>query len=123
MPDRPVGPFELRLPPSAEHVATARLFTASIARAIDMTEDQVDDVRLATSEAVTAAIVAGGASEIVIAGEVTEQGLILRVSPLEQDVLSADHIDVESIIVSLFPNTHFDDGALVIPIQIRSTWS
>jgi len=46
----------LRIPPSVEHVRSARLVAAAAARRAGLGEDLVDDVRLAVGEAVTRAV-------------------------------------------------------------------
>lgn len=119
MLERPTGPFELRVPARAEHVATARLFSASLGRAVGMNEDQVGDLRLAVSEAVTAAIVAGGTSHVTLSGEISETALMLLVTPMARTAVTADRLDVASIVTALFPDTRFANGSIIIPIQIQ----
>ncbi len=46
----------LSLPPTPEHVRTARLVTVAAARRAGVSEDVVDDVRLAVGEAVARAV-------------------------------------------------------------------
>jgi len=46
----------LSIPPSAEHVRTARLVAVAAARRVGLDEEAVDDVRLAVGEAVARAV-------------------------------------------------------------------
>jgi len=50
----------LSIPPLAEHVRTARLVAVAAARRAGLTEDIVDDVRLAVSEVVARAVLLHG---------------------------------------------------------------
>jgi anti-sigma regulatory factor (Ser/Thr protein kinase) len=52
MPERSV----LEIPPDPASIRTARLFAAAVARHFACPEDEVEDVRLAVSEAVTSAV-------------------------------------------------------------------
>lgn len=46
----------LSIPPSAEHVRVARLVAVAAARRVGLTDEQIDDVRLAVGEGVTRAV-------------------------------------------------------------------
>lgn len=48
--------FSLRIPASAAHVGTARIFAAAVARQAGVAEDRVDDLKLAVSEACAAGV-------------------------------------------------------------------
>ena len=54
----------LSIPPSVEHVRTARLVAVAAARRAGLDEETVDDVRLAVGEAVARAVLRHGAAEI-----------------------------------------------------------
>jgi len=54
----------LSIPPSVEHVRTARLVAVAAARRAGLDEEAVDDVRLAVGEAVARAVLRHGAAEI-----------------------------------------------------------
>jgi anti-sigma regulatory factor (Ser/Thr protein kinase) len=54
----------LSIPPSVEHVRTARLVAVAAARRAGLEEETVDDVRLAVGEAVARAVLRHGAAEI-----------------------------------------------------------
>lgn len=76
-------PIELELPARAEYVALARLVVSSLASANRvLTEDRIDDLKLAVSEACTNAIEAHSASA-------SSRGVVLRCHELE------DRIEIE----------------------------
>ena len=54
----------LSIPPSVEHVRTARLVAVAAARRAGLDEEAVDDVRLAVGEAVARAVLRHGAAEL-----------------------------------------------------------
>ncbi len=54
----------LSIPPSVEHVRTARLVAVAAARRAGLEESVVDDVRLAVGEAVARAVLRHGTAEI-----------------------------------------------------------
>lgn len=56
--------FDLQLPPSAEHLATARSFAAAVARHYDIGGEAVEDLKIAISEACIDALVAGAAIRV-----------------------------------------------------------
>ncbi len=64
MPD--ATPYRLTIPPRAEFVATARLFAATVARVFEVQDTTVEDLKLATSELVSLAILNGNDAPIVI---------------------------------------------------------
>ena len=54
----------LSIPPSVEHVRTARLVAVAAARRAGLDENSVDDVRLAVGEAVARAVLRHGSADI-----------------------------------------------------------
>jgi anti-sigma regulatory factor (Ser/Thr protein kinase) len=54
----------LSIPPSVEHVRTARLVAVAAARRAGLDEEAVDDVRLAVGEGVARAVLRHGACEL-----------------------------------------------------------
>ena len=54
----------LSIPPSVEHVRTARLVAVAAARRVGLDEETVDDVRLAVGEAVARAVLRHGAADL-----------------------------------------------------------
>lgn len=76
-------PIELELPPRAEYVALARLVVSSLASASRvLTEDRIDDLKLAVSEACTNAIEAHSAASAA-------NGVVLRCHEM------ADRLEIE----------------------------
>lgn len=75
--------FFLDLPPEPEHVRTARLFAAAIARHFGAVEDRVEDLKVAISEAATNSIKAHRQTEmdspVRIAADAELDGLRFRV--------------------------------------------
>jgi hypothetical protein len=77
VPDRePEGTFVLELPDDPAFVATARLFAAALARHFGCDEDTVQDVKLAVSEACTAAVADRGTAPVRL--EAAAEGGALR---------------------------------------------
>ncbi|HXF36079.1 MAG TPA: ATP-binding protein [Actinomycetota bacterium] len=77
VPDRePEGTFVLELPDDPAFVATARLFAGALARHFGCQEDTVQDVKLAVSEACTAAVADRGTAPVRL--EAAAEGAVLR---------------------------------------------
>lgn len=57
MPEKKGKAFELEMPAKAKYVGLARLLAGSIARRINFTEENIDDLKIAISEMCTNAIV------------------------------------------------------------------
>jgi anti-sigma regulatory factor (Ser/Thr protein kinase) len=77
VPDR----LTLEIPPDPAHVATARLFAASVARHFAVDEELIPDLKLAISEACAGDILAGsGSSGIHIAATAGEGRLGFEVT-------------------------------------------
>lgn len=55
----------LAIPPDPEVISVGRLFLASVCRHLGMDEDQIDDVKIAVSEALTNAVKAHLGSDVV----------------------------------------------------------
>jgi len=116
--------IELRLPPKPEYVGTARIVVAAFARHHDFPEDQIDDLKVAVSEAVTNAVRAHDVDRIEeavgISAWVARDVLTIEVA----DVGAGFEVEVElgktpppgslerglglTVIRSLFSETEFD---------------
>ena len=72
----------LIIPPDVAAVSTARLFLSAVARGAGFEDDDIQDLRLAASEATTSAVRAHGSVA-------KDSAIEIRVSP------SGEHIDVE----------------------------
>lgn len=127
MSNQPEGPFKLVVPSLPAHVATARLFIASLGRTLGLHAEVIDDLRLAVSEAVTAAVIADRSPEVTVSGTISPEGVSVRVGPLlDEDTAGAaplpgdpPSLDLGSIIRGLFPNAAFEGDALVITVSWR----
>lgn len=96
--------------------STGRLFVATVLRTLDADEGTVDDAKLAVSEAITAAIMAGHPQVSVAVDGRT--GLV-RIEPLTRDDLAGDPFDVVS---ALFPGATTDAGLqFTIPVGGSTT--
>ncbi len=126
MRNQPDGPFKLIIPSSADHVATARLFIASLGRTLGLHAEVIDDLRLAVSEAVTAAILSARSSEVTISGTIGPEGVSVRVGPLSDNGAAGEpaptdqpSLDLGSIVRALFHNAAFEGDTLVIAVSWR----
>ncbi len=124
MSSQPEGPFRLVIPSHASHVSTARLFISSFGRTLGLHPEVIEDLRLAVSEAVTAAVLAGQVETVTLSGQVDAGGVTLRIEPLSQPVSMASQSDgptfeFGSIVRALFAEAFFDDQGLVIPVSWR----
>lgn len=109
MPDS-TSPYQLTIPPLPEHLATARLFTVSIARSLGIEEDLVADVRLATSELATLAMSSG--EPIVITFDVAANPPQLSVRPISPrqtgPIAGIDPMDIVRSVFSAVRHDHPD---------------
>ncbi len=127
MRSQPEGPFKLTGPSSPDHVATARLFIASLGRTLGLHDEVIDDLRLAVSEAVTASILTARSNEVTISGTIGPEGVLVQVGPVsDQKSVGAGpghvdqpSLDLGSIVRALFPNAAFEGDRLVITVSWR----
>lgn len=76
--------FSLRIPASAAYVGTARIFAAAIARQAGISEDRVDDLKLAVSEA--CAVGVRDAEEGTIGVSAQQDGTALLFEVIGEDI-------------------------------------
>lgn len=127
MRNQPEGPFKLIVPSRPEHVATARLFIASLGRTLGLHAEVIDDLRLAVSEAVTASVLSARSNDVTVSGTIGPEGVSVRVGPLlDEDTAGAallpgdpPSLDLGSIIRGLFPSAAFEGDSLVITVSWR----
>ncbi len=126
MRNQPEGPFKLVVPSSPDHVATARLFVASLGRTLGLHPEVIDDLRLAVSEAVTAAVLSARSPDVIVSGTIGPEGVLVRVGPLsetrtvdERNPTDQPSLDLGSIVRALFPGAAFEGDMLVIDISWR----
>ena len=109
----------LSIPPSVEHVRTARLVAVAAARRAGLDEETVDDVRLAVGEAVARAVLRHGAAELVDGIEVVvrDDGRAFEVEVQDStDPAVADEDDgvALALVQALVPEVSRDGGAVCL---------
>ena len=114
MPDSPLPPasaFSLELTLGDDAPATGRLFIAAVLRTMDAPEDEIDDVKIVVSEALTAITRARRAATAQVT--LDPQTGVLRVSPIRPNELSPAGGDFD-LIAALFPDATVDDGESLV---------
>jgi anti-sigma regulatory factor (Ser/Thr protein kinase) len=109
----------LSIPPSVEHVRTARLVAVAAARRAGLDEDAVDDVRIAVGEAVARAVLRHGAAELDAHVDVVvrDDGHGLEVEVHDRtDASVADDDDgiALALVRALVPHTRIDGGTVTL---------
>ena len=115
-------PLELELPPLPEFVSTARLFVADVGRHFGLSEDSVSDLKVAVSEACTAAISSistnGKGAPVRISIEPGDGHVAVRVNgpagfgPLDTEPLRPGvEMDLGmGLVIALFPEASIEKG-------------
>jgi anti-sigma regulatory factor (Ser/Thr protein kinase) len=108
----------LSIPPSVEHVRTARLVAVAAARRAGLTDEAVDDVRLAVGEIVARAVLRHGAADLDAAIDVVvsdDDGFRVEVHdgtdperPDEDDGIAL------ALVRSLVPEVSADGGRILL---------
>lgn len=113
----------LTIPAQAEHVRTARLVATAAARRCGLTEDSVDDVRLAVGEACTLAVVRTQTSdskhEILI--ELTDEASHFGVTVNDRGGIAASADDDQlalALITALVPQSSIESKGAVCTITM-----
>jgi serine/threonine-protein kinase RsbW len=82
-PDAPVPELELAFPPRPEYVSTARHTVAALARLHELSDEVVEDIKLAVSEACTSAVVSssreGSPAPVRVAAFVEGAAMVIEV--------------------------------------------
>jgi anti-sigma regulatory factor (Ser/Thr protein kinase) len=109
----------LSIPPSVEHVRTARLIAVAAARRAGLDEEVVDDVRLAVGEAVARAVLRHGAAEVTGAIDVVvrDDGTDFEVEVHESTdpaLGDEDHGVALALVHSLVPQVSCSDGVVAL---------
>jgi serine/threonine-protein kinase RsbW len=81
-----VAAVELRLPPDVQYVGLARLIVCASARQVGMSEDRVEDLRIAVSEATTNAVLAQERAD-------AEQQIVLQFGPSPDGTFDVTVVD------------------------------
>lgn len=108
---------ELVIPATADFVATARIFIGGVATAATDDAALVDDLKLATSELVTAVVESGSAGTVRLVATIERSQLILRLTPWPS-IVDTDEFGALDIVDALFPGTAVEDGAVVVPVPL-----
>lgn len=104
--------FTLDVATGTHAPSTGRLFIAAVLRTFDVDEETVEDAKLAVSEAVTAATVAGH-DRVSVAVD-AETGVV-RIAPLTTQDVAGDAFDVVN---ALFPGATMEaDLQFTIPLD------
>ncbi len=116
----------LSIPPSVEHVRTARLVVAAAARRAGLDEETVEDVKLAVGEAVARAVLRHGAAEIDEGIElvVRDEGTIFEVEIHDRSDLSTPDEDdgiALALVGALVPEVTRDGGTVHLLWRRRSS--
>jgi anti-sigma regulatory factor (Ser/Thr protein kinase) len=108
---------ELVVPATAEFVATTRIFIGGVAGAVTDDPDLVDDLKLATSELVTAMVESGVAHDVRLVVTIESLQLVVQLAPWPANVES-DGFGALDIVDALFPGTAVADGAVLVPVAL-----
>lgn len=113
-------PFELTVPAEPAHLATVRLFVASVARSVGADDEVVDDLRLAVSELATAIATRPGSDVVHVSATAEADTLIVEVGPVMPDDRVDGAIDPVDIVLGLFPGTvrHPGDATVRLPVPL-----
>ncbi len=112
--------FGLEVPGRAEHLATVRIFAASLARRFGMDEDTIADLKLALSEAGTLALRgSAGAEPLRVTAMALEAGLEFAVELGEAGIAADDELGGLELIRALFADAREGPAGVVIPVRSR----
>jgi anti-sigma regulatory factor (Ser/Thr protein kinase) len=108
----------LSIPPSVEHVRTARLVAVAAARRAGLTDEAVDDVRLAVGEIVARAVLRHGAADLDAAIDVVvsdDDGFRVEVHDgTDPDRPDEDDGIALALVRSLVPEVSADGGRILL---------
>lgn len=109
----------LSIPPSVEHVRTARLVAVAAARRAGLDEETVDDVRLAVGEAVARAVLRHGAAEVAAPVDVVvrDDGHAFEVEVHDRTDPSVPDDDdgvALALVRAVVPETRADTGSVTL---------
>lgn len=102
---QPVGPVELTVPASSEHLRVLRLVSASLAASVGLDVDQLDDLRIGVDELCAQMLehapdgarlcltLCGQDGRLTAEGGLLEDAVIAPIDPVSQMIL--DGLDIE----------------------------
>jgi anti-sigma regulatory factor (Ser/Thr protein kinase) len=115
----------IRIPPDAAHVAAIRVFVGVVARQIGCSEELIEDLRLAASEAAAQAIEEGVAADgIELSARPDGPRLTIEIRPCGAFSPVGDgparSTERRALIEALFPDAEFDvdDGCSVLRVSV-----
>ncbi len=116
----PGNRFGLEVPGRAEHLATVRIFAASLARRFGMDEDTIADLKLALSEAGTLALRgSAGADPLRLTAREIDGGLEFAVELGEAGIAADDELGGLDLIRALFADAREGPAGVVLPVRGR----
>jgi anti-sigma regulatory factor (Ser/Thr protein kinase) len=116
----------IRISPSAAHVASVRAFVGAVGRRVGCSQETIDDLRLASTEACAQAIEEHAADDgVEIRTLLEDRRLLLEVEPTGSFARAPEGLDGVSagstrraLIEGLFPDAEFDREASVLRIAV-----
>jgi len=121
----------IRIPPGTAHVSAVRAFVGAVGRRLGCSEETIDDLRLAATEACAQAIeerVADDGVEVRTLSD--DHRLLLEIDPSGSFDRSLDGLDEfagrstrRALIEGLFPDAEFDRQHAVLRIAVPVTRS
>ena len=119
------GTIELSIPPDPRLLRMVRLVAAGLATTVGFDVDELDDLRIAVDEAVTALLEGGNGNQVPLRfvvgpGEVTMTG---ETPASGSDPLDADRIELSSLILESVCDEHdlrVDGGSVQVRIFRRA---
>ncbi len=109
--------FALEVPGRPEHLATVRIFAASLARRFGLDEDTVADLKLALSEAATMALHGGADGPICVRVASVAGGLDFEIDVPAQTLAAGDGIGGLDLIRALFAGAEAGQETVRIPVR------
>jgi anti-sigma regulatory factor (Ser/Thr protein kinase) len=119
----------IRIPPAAAHVASVRAFVGAIGRRFGCSEEAIDDLRLASTEACAQAIEEDAADrQIEVRTLVEDHRLLLEIEPSGSFDRAPEGLAEgpgrstrRALIEGLFPDAEFDREREVLRIAVPLT--
>ena len=126
----PADHLSILIPPSPVHVASARAFVGAVGRHFGCSDEAVEDLRLAATEACSQALRESPGDPIELRAWLDDDSLRLEIEPSGRFDRASDEdgdLSVDerlALIRSLFPDASFSerDGrpVLILSVQVRS---
>lgn len=123
----PVDVQSIHIPPDARHVASIRSFVGAVARSAGCSQETIEDLRLAATEACGQALEQGAAPDgIDLRASIHGDRLLVEIAPtgtFERGGAEAAHdVGRWGLIRALFPNAehHVRDGRGVLSLPAAS---